>query len=144
MSRFKYDIDIPEAVLPELQKYVEPLDFLIPNWCSQVFIGWQDVNRSDPDTSINCSVYYDYRWARITFYASWLQVREENKREQVMHDIIHICLHPICGYVRSILKILVDEKEAAKFNASILEQVRERTEAVTEDLATIIDNVTKP
>jgi hypothetical protein len=132
-----YD-DTPDFIKPELLRFLDPLNHLVPDWCSHVWVSWR-ANDSDNDSTVaDITAFYDYRWARMTVYASWLDQTEEFKREGLTHELMHLFTAPLADYARDMIKVLIPDNEAEKFSKATLEQIRERGESVTQDLTRLI------
>lgn len=140
MSRIRFYDETPALVLPELHRFLDNLDHLIPDWCSHVWVAWCAGDSSNDSTVADITAHYDYRWARMNVYASWLDQTEELKRELLIHELMHLYIAPLSDYARDTLKLLCPKEDAAKFNASLIEQVRERCESVTQDLTRMVLN----
>lgn len=132
-----YD-EVPALVQPELLRFLQPLDHLIPDWCSHVWVAWNANDTDNASTVADITAHYDYRWARLNVYASWLEQTEEFKRESLIHELMHLFIAPLSDYARDVVKLLVPANEAEKFNRSVIEQVRERCESVTQDLTRLM------
>lgn len=135
MSKIIYDKDIPVIILPDLRKYCQDKEWMIPSWCNEVFIGWKDHDPSGINVA-DIYVNYDYRWARITFFPAFQGSRDEARPEQTRHEFIHIALDPIVRFASETIRNLIPD-ENDKLRKVLLEQLRERTEAVTTDLSWI-------
>lgn len=132
---FIYDKDIPVSVLTEIQKSLEPWAWIVPAWCERVFVGWND-DPDGSDHSATTNVEYPYRWARVTFYPCFL--KQDDAAKDALHELIHIPLYVASGWMRETLRTLVPESDAPKFRKVLLEELTERIEAATEDLASRI------
>lgn len=135
MKPFLYDNDIPAAVLGELQKALEQWAWIIPVWCERVFVGWSEESREENFSAVT-NVEYCYRWARITFYPCFL--KQEDMAKDALHELIHIPLQVASGWARERIQTLVSEEDAPKFRKVLLDELTERVEAATEDLASRI------
>lgn len=132
MTQFIYDKDIPASVLTEIQKSLEPWVWVVPTWCERVFVGWNDEAHAE-NFSAHTNVEYPYRWARITFYPSFL--RQNDMAKDALHELIHIPLYVMSGWMKETIRTLVAENDALKFRKVLLDELTERVEAATEDLA---------
>lgn len=137
-AKIRFYDETPALVLPELQRYLNDLNHLVPDWCSHVWVAWCAGDSSNASTVADMTVHYDYRWARMNVYASWLDQTEEFKREALVHELMHLFVAPLSDYARDTLKLLCPENEAEKFSKSIIEQLRERCESVTQDLTRLM------
>lgn len=132
--------DVPEFVKPELSRFLDRLNYLVPDWCSHVWVFWSANDSGNDSTVASITAYYDYRWARMTVYASWLDQTEDFKREALIHELMHLFIAPLGDYARDTLKLLIPEDEAQKFSKATCEQIRERVESVTQDLTRLVLN----
>lgn len=138
--KIRFYAETPAVVLPELQRFLDPLNHLVPDWCSHVWVAWSSGDTGNASTVADMTAHYDYRWARMNVYASWLEQTEEFKREALIHELMHLFVAPLSGYARDTLKLLCPENEAEKFSKSIAEQIRERCESATQDLTRFVLN----
>jgi hypothetical protein len=134
-----YD-EVPPLIRVELERVFTDLAHLIPDWCSHVWIAWSANDSGNDSTVADVTAYYDYRWARVNVYASWLDQTEDFKREALIHELMHLFVAPLADYAREIVKLLIPANEAEKFNKATREQIRERGESVTQDLTRLILN----
>lgn len=130
-SKFVFDADIPKTVMPELREYLLPCEWLIPSWCQKVRVGWI-AQEDEDDAALSIEVHYAYRWARINVFPCFhLQT---DKREMVIHEILHAFASVLANYARDAIKLLVPEDEAPKFRQSLLDELTNRHEALVQDL----------
>ena len=132
-----YD-ETPKLVVPEIERFTGELEHLVPDWCSHVWVAWQAGDSTNASTVADIDVHYDYRWARMCIYASWLDQTEEFKREALVHELMHLFVAPLSDYARDTFKLVVPQDEADKFSKSITEQIRQRCESVTQDLTRLV------
>jgi hypothetical protein len=138
MTKIRFYDDTPKVVLPELERFLNHLNHLVPDWCSHVWVAWRSGDSDNASTVADIMVHYDYRWACLNIYASWLEQTEEFKHEALVHELIHLFVAPLSDYAHDMVKLLVPADEAEKFNKATVEQVRERCESVTQDLTRLI------
>lgn len=132
---FIYDTDIPAAILTEIQRSLEPWGWIVPTWCERVLVGWTEESHEE-NYSATTHVEYPYRWARITFYPCFL--KQHSLSQDALHELIHIPMHVLAGWARDRIETLVTEADAPKFRRVLLDELTERIEAATEDLASRI------
>jgi hypothetical protein len=132
--------EVPALVKPELLRFLDPLNHLIPDWCSHVWVAWSANDTDNASTVADITAHYDYRWARMNVYASWLDQAEDFKRESLIHELMHLFVAPLSDYARDMFKLLIPNNEASKFNKATIEQLRERCESVTQDLTRLTLN----
>lgn len=143
MSKFVYDADIPEIILPDLRRYLEPLECLVPAWCAQVYIGYDGRDSASGTGCImDCVVKYHYRWARITVYGRWTNQPDFYKPHAVTHELLHISIDPLFCWATDKIKGLAGDD--ARICGMLQQEASERVEAVTEDLTGILSNLLNP
>ncbi len=131
-----YD-ETPDLVKPELLRFLDPLNCFVPDWCSHVWVAWSANDTDNASSVADITAYYDYRWARMNVYASWLDQTEDFKRESLTHELMHLYVAPLADYARDMVKLLIAD-DAPKFHKATKEQIRERCESVTQDLTRLI------
>lgn len=137
----RYQEGIPSEVLPTIQRLVEPWRWLIPPWCQEVKVVWeQEAAEGDAAGASACAyVNYEYRWARISFYPRFLTDPPHLQTENVAHELLHIAVEPLARYALETVDTLLKE-ESPKFHATLRKELTERTEAVVTDLAYLINS----
>lgn len=138
--RLYEDDSIPALIRPELTRFLDTLQYLVPDWCSHVWVAWSANDTNNSSTVADISAFYDYRWAKMTVYASWLDQSEDFKREALTHELMHLFVAPLGDYARDMIRTLIPENEAEKFSKATNEQIRERVESVTQDLTRLVLN----
>jgi hypothetical protein len=138
MTKIRLYDETPAVVRPELERFLNDLNHLVPDWCSHVWVAWCAGDTANASTVADITAHYDYRWARMNVYASWLDQTEEFKREGLVHELMHLFVAPLSDYARDMLRLLVPESEAQKFNNATLKQIEERCESVTQDLTRLV------
>ncbi|MEK6281867.1 MAG: hypothetical protein AABN95_16055 [Acidobacteriota bacterium] len=139
-SPFIYDKDIPDVLLPELKRNLEQWTWVIPVWCERVFVGYS-VDCDDEGATACCRVEYPYRWARITFFPCFLTQHDPGK--DALHELIHIPLAVAGDWAREKFKTLVSEDDNPTLRQSLLDDLKDRVESATEDIASRIAAQTK-
>jgi len=133
MSKFTYDSSIPPSVKKEIAKALKPFEWLVPDWCQEVFVLWNGQG-GDDGTVISSAVMYEYRRVILTFYPLFLN-EEGSKTEHVIHDLLHTFISVISDYAHRTIEQLVPKEEAPKFREALLEELRMRDESCVQDLA---------
>lgn len=129
--KFRFDPTIPAAVRPEIDKFLLPLEWLVPAWCHSLWITWDEEGRNGD--SMASGIDYEYRHGTIKFYPSWLGQTEQGKREDVIHEILHCFASVLTNWMGAVIKRLVPEDE--KFRDTLLEELRQRDEGFVQDFA---------
>jgi hypothetical protein len=119
-SKFRFH-EIPPDLLAGLKRVLLPMEWLIPPWCDHVNVWF--ASNARPGERATVEPDYSYRWATIWVNPSWLNGSEQERREDLIHELIHVTL-----------KRLVPEDEDSKFHAHLHRDVIDRAEMVTQDL----------
>lgn len=133
MSKFTYEPGMPATVKREIVKALKPFEWLVPDWCQEVFVLWNEQGGND-GIVISSAVMYEYRQVALTFYPLFLS-EEENKTEHIIHDLLHAFVSILSDYAHRTIEQLVPKEEAPKFREALLEELRMRDESCVQDLA---------
>lgn len=133
MNKFIYSQSIPGEIKAEIEKYLNPLGWLVPGWCQRIFVEWAEGN--DQNAAICCSTSYEYRQITLTFFPSWHTGDEEHKSHMVAHDLLHAFTAPLSDYANELICTLLPEEESPKYRKSALEELRVRHESFVQDLS---------
>lgn len=133
MGRFTYEPGMPLAVKREIVRALKPYEWLVPDWCQEVFVMWS-AHGGDGSIVITSSSAYEYRRVTLTFYPPFLS-EEGNRAEHVIHDLLHAFVSVVSDYAYEVIDRLVSEEEAPKFRQTLLEELRVRNESCVQDLA---------
>lgn len=137
--KFHYDSEIPAEILPALQKYLQPLEWLVPIWCARVVIFYSAIPSDEHEgAAITSSSRYQYRDCALTFYPSFLTEDDERRQLHVIHDLLHAFSSPLADYARTSLEELSSEYESSMFQAHLLRELTQRNEAWVQDMADCI------
>jgi len=135
-----FNKNIEEINKVEIEKYLKPFIWLIPNWCQKLVINLYPMSDDYPQNALETTVYYDYRWIKINFYSGWLTERDEVKQEHIVHDLLHGFTSIVVDYALEQIDNLCPASEAEKFNRSMKAQLNILCESMTQDLAFAILN----
>lgn len=136
-ERIRYAKDIPPEMLAAIKPYVERFAWMLPPWMQYIRVRYEDADGEGTAISTVCN--HEYRWGDVTFYACWLEVDDEEREVDVMHDFLHLSTNPIHDHARNTIKALMGEGELAeKFFAVEEERLRELHEGMVQDLAHLI------
>jgi hypothetical protein len=125
----------PREVRRPLVAMAERYAWLIPAWCVEVHLRYQNANPQSSTAIAKTSVNYEYRAAYIVVFSSWFDGDEHQRRKNLAHEFCHIINAPLADYVADvILKITPDPT----LQAVILEEHAKRVESITEDMASIV------
>lgn len=135
IGKFWFSPHMPDEILEVAKEYFLPLEWMIPAWCEEVRIFWNEEGLSDESSTAAAymSSSYSYRFARIALCPSFLNQEEEERKLTVSHELSHVVLSPFANYVRETFDTLAGENEMIR--KLVDTEIRERYEAITEDLA---------
>ena len=102
--------DVAAILEPLLDRYAK----LIPPWCQRVFVRFDDSDSSGNNTSELATTYTSktYRWATIRFHGAFLSDSEQERRVDVVHEILHISLSPAYEYAKQGVRDLAPNMQA--------------------------------
>ena len=139
IGKFWFSPHMPDEVLELAKELFLPLEWMIPAWCEEVRVFWDaegfDNDRESKDNSASAymTASYSYRFARIALCPVFLSQEDEERRLTVRHEMGHVILSPFADYVREAFDTLAGDNEIVR--KLVETEIRERYEAVTEDLA---------
>lgn len=115
---------------PLIKGYIEQWDWLIPRWVQTLNVLWEAQNEDERVAHIN--VNPDYRWATMVIYSCWAGEPESKRINYLLHELLHI---PSMGLYREARDIAVaSTKDNVELREVLLENLRQRYEAMTQDL----------
>lgn len=124
------------GVIPEVRAAIEPhlsrWAFLIPAWCHEVNVVWND---DDTDGALSVRVHYEYRRADLNVLPNFLSCPDRRERN-VIHELLHIITEPMANCMRDMRDSLVKANPDLEKWAD--EQIRFGTESVTCDLTALL------
>lgn len=125
----------PKEIAPVLMEHAERCAWLIPAWCVEVHLRYQNANPQSSTAIARTSVNYEYRAAYVTVFSSWFDGDEHQRRKNLAHEFCHIINAPLADYVTDLIPKIVPDPA---FQAVILEEHAKRVESITEDMATMV------
>jgi hypothetical protein len=138
-GKFVFLPDVPEDVRPGILRALEKNMDFVPNWCEEIQIRWSR-NEEEADehqvTAAYASTFFDYRYAVITICPSFLDEDEAGRESIVRHELFHPFYAPLVKFMRDVLNAVFPKDTPEK--KIYLEQIREKYEGATQDLATAI------
>ncbi len=125
-----------ESVIPEVRSAIEPhllkWEFLIPAWCHEVNVTWQD---DDANGALSTVVHYEYRRVDLNILPNFLSC-EDRRERNVVHELLHIVTEPLQNTCKDMRDALV--KQVPELEGWATEMIRHSDECVTCDLAAIL------
>lgn len=101
MAEIKWNNGVEDANKIEIEKFLNPLLWFIPKWCQQITIN---VYASDDDAAVSTLVDYEYRKVAIDFYGSWFIQDDKTKRDNVIHELVHIFVNELYHQARRVIQ----------------------------------------
>jgi hypothetical protein len=121
--------EVREAIEPHLVKWA----FLIPGWCHELNVAWND--RDTEHGALSISVFYEYRNADLDVHANFL-TQPAHREQSVVHELLHLSLAPITQVAETLRDALVAEVSALEPWAT--EMIRQGEESTTCDLTRLV------
>lgn len=135
MAEIVFNKNIEPQNKAEIEKYLNPLLWLVPKWCQAIHLNLYDAN---DETAIDTTVDYEYRRITLNFYSSWLTQTPTLKQDNVIHECVHFCVNELYHQAQRIVTATCENNEQLKYYA--FEQLKISVEAVTQDLCYAIMN----
>ena len=118
---------------PEIRAALEPILtsylYLVPTWCHEIWVRYTD---DDADAALSVTPVPEYRFARLYVHPSWLIGKDSLRKEQVVHEFLHISLDVLTTFLKDLTDRLCAEDDILKGWAQ--DQLRQRFEGVVCDL----------
>lgn len=130
--KVEYHVQILDEALPIIKKYLEPLLWLVPTWCQDLIVIWQ---QDKDNSSCAFSIDYEYRRATLYVYPMFLMGDEDTRRTDMLHELLHGFAGILADYAASELKTLLPKEESPKYRASVLRELNMRHESWVQDMA---------
>ena len=130
-GKLVYFEEWPPEVLEAVREILDPLAWLVPAWCNEIYVHWNNKNTC----AIDCSINYDYRRAVLTFRPPFLMGDADYRRRMVIHDLLHCFSAVLADYAADTIETLLPKDEADKFRQHALRELNMRHEQWVEDLA---------
>ncbi|MCY7375994.1 MAG: hypothetical protein LH472_08490 [Pyrinomonadaceae bacterium] len=121
----------------EIEKYLTPFLWLVPQWCQKI-----EVNLTCANANYTAQILtrYEYRDAHLDVATDWLNQTAEKKTSDLVHELAHNFYNPLYLFALDNFDILLSENESAKYKQSMRESLRIFNELGTTDLAFAILN----
>lgn len=131
--RYKKDIEL--EIRDAIDVALTPWLWLVPGWVQRISVLFKDGRQKH---SAQVKIDYDYRTVKLTVYSAWMNQSEADRQENLVHELVHIPLALINDFAVDKIDLLCPHDKNEAFNASLQEDLRERHEAATQDLAKAI------
>jgi hypothetical protein len=86
--------------------------------------------------SLSTQVVFEYRFAELVVRPLWLEQRDEIKRDNCIHELVHLHVNPMFDYANNTIGVLLSDDEKGKVLSQ--EALRRFCEGATQDLTDTI------
>lgn len=124
----KMSDEVRSAIEPHLARWA----FLIPGWCHELTVKWDD---NDTSAALCIEVYYEYRNADLVVLPNFLS-HAEYRETQVVHELMHLAVAPLTKAAESTRDALVEQVPDVEEWAA--ESLRQGEEATVCDLTAFV------
>ncbi|MEO7367531.1 MAG: hypothetical protein ABIZ36_06215 [Gemmatimonadaceae bacterium] len=138
MTRILFTSGMSEEVRFAIEPHIRKWAFLVPAWCEEVNVTWQD---DDTDGALNVEVFYEYRRADLNVLPNFL-TGERCRERNVVHELLHIITAPLANTCQAMREAV--KKHAPDIEDWATEIIRQSDEAVTCDLTNLVMNSLAP
>lgn len=135
VGKFWFSEKLPVEVKNSVKDVLVKNEVLIPSWCNEVCICWDD-GEDSVDFSAYVETQYAYRKADLYICPAFLREDAYDRDLTIKHELAHIVSSPLLFFVQQVTGIMVDEEDD-KYTKLILRESKEKSESMTEDLARI-------
>lgn len=118
--------EVVEAVRPALERHRR----LLPPWLQTLHVKYSPEN----DCTACTSASVEYRWASITFKASFLMDSPEEREDTIVHELLEVALAPVRSFTDDLIDRLLKDDDP-KFHGWAEEHFMRACEGVIQDLA---------
>jgi len=130
MIQIDFDRNLPpetrEAIAPLLERWIH----LAPTWCHTIYVDFS--GDDERGTCLSTNVRAEYRNATVFVHPNWLLGLPHEREREVVHEILHLALHPMAVLLHDLLERLVDDESV--FHGWVLEEWRRKIEEAVSDL----------
>lgn len=128
----RYKKGIQPEIVEQIDAALQPWLWLVPGWVQRLSVLVKDGGKK---RSAQVKINYDYRTVKLTVFSAWLTQSDADRQENLVHELVHIPLALLNDFTVDKIDLLCPHDKNEAFNASLQEDLRERHEAATQDLA---------
>jgi len=139
MVKINFEKNIPTEIRSAIEPLVNDLAWLIPGWCQYIDIRWQEENPQG--AFMQCGTNYAYRWVSITVFPQWLMQEDSERKECLVHEIIHGLNAPLADWIREVIKTLAPEETEGRLQTILMDELVQRNESFVQDMAFAISKM---
>lgn len=128
ICQIEWEPDIPDEIKEAIDPFLTEFLWLLPPWLQSLTLGYRC--RQTDDAAIT-TVNKSYRWAVVTIGSPYLLYNNEERRDAIIHEILHMVQAPLQHVVERLLK---GDEESFEYKT-----YRDALECVITDLAYLIN-----
>jgi hypothetical protein len=129
--RIEWEGDFPADLRAIVEPVFAPLEILMPTWCQTVVLR----NTPDLDSTLKVEISIRTRWILIRVGPTWFSVSAIERRNSMLHEIVHVLLEPL----NWAMKRIVEAQELESVAGRLAERTQEDgLEQTVEDTARAI------
>jgi hypothetical protein len=128
LERIRFSPNVASEVRAAIEPHLVKWAFLIPAWCHELTVKWDD---DDTSSALCVKVFYEYRSADLIVLPNFLTSPAARERD-VVHELLHLSLAPLTIVCEAMRDALV--KQAPDVEEWANEMLRHGEEATTCDL----------
>lgn len=128
----------PHAELKsEIEGIVGELQWLLPPWVQTLYLRYVDRPGEDQIGWLaSVDTAYRYRSVTLSIYPKWVADSHDEKIKTIIHEFVHAQNAVIVDYAAGLIERFADDNTTLR--NVVRDELDERSESATEDLATVI------
>ena len=137
MSKIVFSSKFPKDLAELIKPIFDELDWLVPSWAEEVIIHHTP---TDADIDASCEINYGGRFITISIHPLFFETNSEDRFITLIHELVHGFGKVFADYSRTVIKQILSDEDDTRLMDLILNEMYERNEAMTQDLAYAIYN----
>lgn len=129
--------NVPDEIKQTAEPHIKQWLHLIPRWVNNLYVRYDTEQQGD--TICWISIKYDYRLATIFLCPRFLSRSNEQRAEDIRHEIVHLILAAMSDWAGDVLRKLIKDETARDI---LLSEWNSRVEQTTQDMAIALQNDT--
>lgn len=131
MARIYWAVELPPEIRASVEPYLDEFKSMIPTWLSILTIQYQRAEGTAHNTTKE-----EYRMAYLTFEAGFLDQPAWKRRQDVLHEILHIVTDPLHTQAWNLKEALALKTDVPKWYLE--EELRVSLERTITDLTSCV------
>lgn len=127
-----------EEIKSSIEGDLKKILWLAPDWLSNIYLRFEVSNEDDPDTYAAIHTNYPYRSITIFIYGRWINQEPGERLRTLLHEMLHVHTGVVQDYMEAALSKIAPASEYPALNGIVMEELKNKSEASTEDLANVI------